>query len=133
MFDAPTIIDCRGHLLGRLASVVVKEILGGQKVVLVRCEEVNISGSFIRNKLLFMSILRKRQNTNPAKGPFHFRSPSKMVYRAIRGMMQHKAAFAQAALDRLKIFDGCPPPYDKKKRVVVPQALRITRLRPGRR
>ena len=31
------------------------------------------------------------------------RAPSKMVYRAIRGMMQHKAAFAQAALERLKV------------------------------
>ena len=50
-----------------------------------------------------MSMLRKKQNTNPSRGPFHFRAPSKMVYRAIRGMMQHKAAFAQAALERLKV------------------------------
>ena len=34
---------------------------------------------------------------------------------------------------RLKVFEGVPPPYDKKKRMVVPQALRILRLKPGRK
>lgn len=45
MFEAPVVIDGRGHLLGRLASVVAKELLGGQKVILVRCEQITISGS----------------------------------------------------------------------------------------
>jgi hypothetical protein len=33
----------------------------------------------------------------------------------------------------IQVFEGIPPPYDKKKRMVVPEALRVTRLRPGRR
>lgn len=45
MFDAPTVVDGRGHLLGRLASIVAKELLCGQKVVVVRCEQITISGS----------------------------------------------------------------------------------------
>lgn len=36
-------------------------------------------------------------------------------------------------MERLKTFEGVPPPYDKKKRVVVPQALRVLRLKPGRK
>lgn len=47
----PIIVDGKGHLLGRLASVIAKEILNGQKVTVVRCEEVNVSGSFFRNKV----------------------------------------------------------------------------------
>jgi len=39
------IIDGRDHLLGRLASIVTKELLAGQKVVIVRCDEMVISGS----------------------------------------------------------------------------------------
>ncbi|MGK3761890.1 MAG: large subunit ribosomal protein L13Ae [Bacillariaceae sp.] len=39
------IIDGRDHLMGRLASVVAKELLAGQKVVIVRCDEMVISGS----------------------------------------------------------------------------------------
>ena len=109
MLSAPVIVDCRGHLLGRLASIVAKELLSGQYVILVRCEEINISGSFIRNKLLFMSYLRKKMNTNPSKGPYHFRSPARMVWRTIRAMMQHKIARCQAALERLKVHPTPQP------------------------
>jgi len=38
-----------------------------------------------------------------------------------------------AWLSPLQVFDGVPPPFDKKKRMVLPEALRVTRLRPGRR
>jgi ribosomal protein L13 len=39
------IIDGRDHLLGRLASVVAKELLAGQSIVIVRCDEMCVSGS----------------------------------------------------------------------------------------
>lgn len=45
MFEKVALVDGRGHLLGRLASIVAKEVLNGQQVVVVRCEELNISGS----------------------------------------------------------------------------------------
>jgi large subunit ribosomal protein L13Ae len=53
--SAPILIDGKGHLLGRLASIVSKQILSGQKIVVVRCEEINISGSFFRNKVRSIS------------------------------------------------------------------------------
>jgi large subunit ribosomal protein L13Ae len=51
MSSAPIVIDGKGHLLGRLASIVAKQALSGQKVVVVRCEEINVSGSFFRFKV----------------------------------------------------------------------------------
>lgn len=48
-------------------------------------------------------------------------------------MISHKTSRGQAALERLKVFEGIPPPYDTKKRLVVPQALRVLRLKPGRK
>ena len=39
------VIDGRDHLLGRLASVIAKELLSGQKIVIVRCDEMCVSGS----------------------------------------------------------------------------------------
>lgn len=48
-------------------------------------------------------------------------------------MIPHKTARGTAALERLKVFEGVPPPYDKKKKMVVPQALRVLRLQPGRK
>ena len=44
MFEKVVVVDARAHMLGRLASVVAKELLCGQHVVLVRCEGLNISG-----------------------------------------------------------------------------------------
>jgi large subunit ribosomal protein L13Ae len=48
-------------------------------------------------------------------------------------MTPHKSARGAAALERLKLFEGVPPPYDRKKRMVVPEALRVLRLKPGRK
>lgn len=80
-----------------------------------------------------MNFLRKRCVVNPARGAFHFRAPSRIFYRTIRGMMPHKSARGAAALERLKVFEGIPTPYDTVKRMVVPAALRVLRLAPGRK
>jgi ribosomal protein L13 len=53
MQSTPFIVDGKGHLLGRLASIVAKQILLGQKVVVVRSELINVSGSFFRNKVCY--------------------------------------------------------------------------------
>ncbi|KAI4891436.1 hypothetical protein NFI96_022122, partial [Prochilodus magdalenae] len=127
------VLDGRGHLLGRLAAIVAKQVLLGHKVVVVRCEGINISGNFYRNKLKYLAFLRKRMNTNPSRGPYHFRAPSRIFWRTVRGMLPHKTKRGQAALERLKVFDGIPPPYDKRKRMVVPAALKIVRLKPTRK
>ncbi|KAI8867968.1 60S ribosomal protein L16 [Ramicandelaber brevisporus] len=132
-FEKVYVIDGKGHLLGRLASTIAKLALNGQKVVVVRCEEINVSGSFFRNKIKLHAYLRKRCIVNPKRGPFHFRAPSKILHRALRGMIPHKTARGTAALERVKLFEGVPPPYDKMKRMVIPQALRVLRLRPGRK
>merc|ERR1719228_2087452 len=64
----PILIDARGHLLGRLAALVSKTILQGQRVVILRAEGIVISGSFYRNKLKYLEFLRKRMNTKPSRG-----------------------------------------------------------------
>merc|ERR1712036_155453 len=56
----------------------------------------------------------KRMNTNPRKGPFHHRSPADMFHRVNR-------------------VEGIPEPFNSLKKVVVPDALRIQRLRPCRK
>jgi large subunit ribosomal protein L13Ae len=128
-----TVIDGKGHLLGRLASIVAKQLLSGKKIVIVRTEAMLISGSLRRNKIKFAQFVKKRMNTNPRKGPIHFRSPARMLWRTIRGMLPHKTARGQLAMSNLATFEGIPEPYDKKKRVVVPEALKVLRMRPDRK
>mmetsp|Transcript_173193 Transcript_173193/g.421278 ORF Transcript_173193/g.421278 Transcript_173193/m.421278 type:complete len:202 (-) Transcript_173193:86-691(-) len=132
-FRKQIVVDCRGHLLGRLASTLAKELLNGQHVTCVRTEDINISGSLYRNKLKYANFKRKKMNTNPRKGPFHFRAPSKILWRTIRGMIPHKTQRGACALDRLKSFEGIPHPYNLKKKMVIPSALKVLRLKPERR
>ena len=58
------VIDGRGQLLGRLASVIAKELLNGTHIHLVRAEEINISGS------------RKQHATPPTRSS----NASRLVY-----------------------------------------------------
>ena len=58
MFEKVVVVDARAHMMGRLASVVAKELLNGQHVVLVRCEGINISGS--RKLLGHLSVIPQR-------------------------------------------------------------------------
>lgn len=132
MFEKEIVVDGRGHLVGRLASIVAHQLLCGQKVVVVRCEKLVLSGSLFRNKLNYMEFLRKANNTNPRRNFKHYRSPSRMFWRSLRGMMPHKTARGKAALARLKVFEGMPAPYDTKKRMVVPQALKVLRIKAHR-
>merc|ERR1712083_389950 len=129
----PIVIDGKGHLMGRLASIVAKNILNGNKVVVVRTEAINMSGNFYRNKLKYLKFLKLRCNVKPTRGPFHFRAPSKIFWRTVRGMIAHKTERGKAALKRLQTFEGVPPPYDHKKKMVIPSALKVPRLKHGRR
>merc|ERR1711964_714540 len=60
-------------------------------------------------------------------------APAKILWRTIRGMMPHKTARGAAAMDRLKVFEGIPHPFDKKKRQVIPHALKNIRMKPTRK
>ncbi|KAK9929961.1 hypothetical protein M0R45_027026 [Rubus argutus] len=64
-------------------------------------------------------------------GSIHFRTPAKIFWRTVRGMIPHKTKRGAAALARLKAYEGVPPPFDKTKRMVIPDALKVLRLKKG--
>jgi large subunit ribosomal protein L13Ae len=37
------VVDTRHHMLGRLSSIIAKELLNDQKFVVARCEEICLS------------------------------------------------------------------------------------------
>ena len=138
----PVVVDARGHMLGRLASILAKQLLTGQYLVrrelckdasafvglpppiatvpfgrsltkerqhyqraskvcislpsvahmlsrrgqvVVRCEEITISGGLVRQKAKYERFLKKRMLTAPQKGPIHYRAPSRILWRTLRG------------------------------------------------
>ena len=104
MVSGSVIIDARNHMLGRVASIIAKELLKGNKVVAVRSEEICISGVLVRQKMKYMRYLRKRMNTKPSHGPIHFRAPAKILWRTIRGFASHRINTTQSLSFFLSFF-----------------------------
>ena len=104
MVSGSVIIDARNHMLGRVASIIAKELLKGNKVVAVRSEEICISGGLVRQKMKYMRFLRKRMNTKPSHGPIHFRAPAKILWRTIRGFASHRINTTQSLSFFLSFF-----------------------------
>jgi large subunit ribosomal protein L13Ae len=42
------VVDTRYHMLGRLSSIIAKELLNDQKVVVVRSEQICVSCGLVR-------------------------------------------------------------------------------------
>ena len=128
-----SVIDGKGHLLGRLASICAKHLLIGKRIVVINCEKIEISGKEIKKKYKYFSMNRKKTNTNPKRGPFHFRSPSQLFWKTIRGMVPHKTKKGTKALLSLKVYEGMHPSLIKIRKLIVPNALRVLKLKPGRK
>jgi large subunit ribosomal protein L13Ae len=42
------VVDTRHHVLGRLSSIIAKELLNDQKVMVARSEQICVSGGLVR-------------------------------------------------------------------------------------
>ena len=78
--------------------------------------------------------MHKRHLVNPRKsGPFHHRAPSRILHRAVRGMIPHPEPSAASEQSKSQEYAGEPPPSHRNKKGVIPDALRVLRLKPGRK
>ena len=82
-----TLLNADGLILGRMASVVAKKLLNGEKVIIVNAEKAVISGkkrSKIAEAKEFLEV------GAPKRGPFHYRRPDKILRKTVRGMLPFK-------------------------------------------
>jgi large subunit ribosomal protein L13 len=99
------VIDAKGLILGRMASVVAKRLLRGEKIIIINAEKAVLSGkrvSRVREAKTFLEV------GHPKKGPFHYRRPDRIVRRTIRGMLPRKKAKGQRAYKSLRVYIGAP-------------------------
>jgi len=103
-----TIIDATNLILGRMASVVAKRLLLGEKIIIINAEKAVVSGD--RKHIIneYKRRLRIRTLTNPRKGPFHPRKPDRIVRRTIRGMLPWKKPRGRKAFHNLQVYIGVP-------------------------
>ena len=99
------VYDGSEAVFGRLASVAAKELLKGNSVDIINCEEIIISGA---KKILAKKILAKREmgSGGSTKGPKYPRVADRLVKRMIRGMLPRDRMKGQDAFRRLKCYVG---------------------------
>lgn len=104
------VIDAANMVMGRLASIVAKELLNGNRVIVVNADKIIVTGSNKKSILeSFFKKLRVRSNVNPRRhGPFISRSPESLFRRVVRGMLPRRKAKGKEAYKRFKVYRSMP-------------------------
>ena len=107
------IIDATDLIMGRLAAVVAKKAILGEKIDIVNCEKAVITG----NKDNILAEYKKRYDLgrNPYKGPFFPRASDRLVRRSIRGMLPYKQEKGKKAYKAVMCYVGIPEQFKGQK------------------
>jgi large subunit ribosomal protein L13 len=115
-----TVIDARGHILGRLSSVIAKRLLNGENIVVVNVEKAVITGE---KYMVFARYKEKYDRGSQEKGPYFPRHPERIFKRTVRGMLPWKSKRGREAYRRLRVFMGIPRELEGRQFEVVEGAL----------
>ena len=117
------IIDGEGHVLGRLASVISKNLLNGEEVVVLNAEKIMITGNKDWAYAKYKQRVDRASISNPRDlCPKYPRRPDDIFRRTVRGMLPFKKAKGRTAFKGLKAFVGVPAEYADSEIVNVPEA-----------
>lgn len=96
--------DGTDAILGRIGSIVCKDLLKGREVVLINSEKIIISGDKQKTKdeILWWRNLGARSQ----KGPKSSKHSDKLVKRMIRGMLPWDRPKGREAYKRLRCYIG---------------------------
>lgn len=122
MADQQIVVDGTNLLAGRLGSNVAKMLLQGNRVSIVNCEKIMISGrrrNIIQNYKDFLSIA---SILHPEHGPYHPRRPDTIIAKMVRGMLPRKKPSGQAAHKRLRTYIGVPAQLRSSKKITLDNA-----------
>ena len=109
------IIDANKATVGRLASFTAKQILLGNEVDIVNCENAIILGNK-RDTINRYQEKRRRQG-GIFRGPKILSGPERMLKRTIRGMLP-KTGRGRQLLKKVKCFIGVPENLKDEKMIV---------------
>ena len=115
-----TVIDADGLILGRMASIVAKRLLEGERIDIVNAENAVISGKrlfLIKDRKEFLEVGGRNR-----KGPIHYRKPNAIIRRTIRGMLPYRKTRGRNAFGRLKVYIGIPEELESTQQESLPDA-----------
>ncbi len=116
--DRPIVVDATDHIAGRLSSQVAKLLLKGNRVSLVNCEKIMISGTRDNTIREYKAFLEINSIINPKHGPVHYRRPDTIMAKMIRGMLPYdRKPSGKEAHQRLRTYIGSPKELKSLKKI----------------
>ncbi|MBI4010303.1 MAG: 50S ribosomal protein L13 [Candidatus Aenigmarchaeota archaeon] len=100
--------DAENQILGRLASVVAKELLNGERIIVVNSEKAVLSGN-PKSKVEFY--FHRLERGDAIHGPFFPKYPNEILRRTVRGMLPWDRTKGRSAFKNLKVFVGVPEEF----------------------
>ena len=113
------IIDAKDAILGRLSSYAAKQILLGNKIDVINCEECVVSG---KKAAILGNYMRRIDRKAPGKGPYFYRRPDMFVKRTIRGMLPFKRSRGIDSFRNIKCHIGVPENLRNEKTLNIESA-----------
>jgi large subunit ribosomal protein L13 len=114
-----TIVDAEGLVLGRMASIIAKRLLEGENIEIVNAESAIVSGK----RLPVINRWKEFLNVGGrGRGPVHWRRPSTIVRRTIRGMLPYRKARGREAFGRLRVHIGVPEELTDAVKISIQEA-----------
>jgi len=106
------IIDAKDLIVGRMATVIAKKALLGEKIDIVNCEQAVITGS---KREIISRYKQKKDRGIPLQGPYFPTQADRIVRRVIRGMLPYKQHKGAEAYKRVMCYIGIPTEFEKQK------------------
>ena len=104
----PIVVDGTNLIAGRVCSNVAKLLRKGNRVSIVNCEKIMMSGkkpSIVRE---YQEFLKINSIIHPKHGPVHPRRPDTIIKRMVRGMLPRETPSGKTDLARLRTYIGVP-------------------------
>ncbi len=123
-----TVIDGKGLIYGRLASVVATKILDGEEVVVLNAEQIIITGE---RSEVFSEFKHKVDvgEVTKRKGPFYPRRADLLFKRCVKGMIPRYTTTGREAYRMLHVFVGVPKQFETCDKVKIEDASRAVQCK----
>lgn len=121
--NVPIVIDATDHIAGRLSSNVAKLLIKGNRVSIVNCDKIMISGT--RRNIIseYRDFLEINSINHWKHGPKHPRRPDTIMKKMIRGMLPKEKPSGKEAHKRLRTYIGSPKEVKSLKKIKFEKAM----------
>ena len=121
--DTPIVVDATDHIAGRLSSHVAKLLIKGNRVSIVNCDKIMISGT--RSNIIseYREFLEINSINHWKHGPKHPRRPDTIMKKMIRGMLPKEKPSGKEAHKRLRTYIGSPKEVKSLKKIKFEKAM----------